>query len=208
MISTTTATGVVMRAICCLLALTTFTAVSAADEPRPVPEAPWAFTVYGGAHVDDRFLRIISLRSHSGARSSYLLAAALSRRVGRIGESLRFEVEGQLARHAGDQRHWESNAAIVARWTRFPWDHYVDTSIAIGEGLSYASRRPPLERVNDGNPRLLNYLMAEVEFGPPVDPRWRMLVRVHHRSPVFSLFDEASGSNFVTFGVRHRLQAR
>jgi hypothetical protein len=191
----------------CLLAVAIAAAEPThADAPPLGEDRPWSVTVYGGPLVDERFVRIVTFRARGDVENSYLVTAALGREFARLGEVLRFEVEGQLGRHFGRQHHWEFNAALVARWTWFPWDRYLDTSVAVGEGLSFATERPPLER-DDGrrdNPRLLNYLMAEIELGLPDEPAWRLVTRVHHRSPVSGLFGEASGTNFVTLGLRHR----
>lgn len=76
-----------------------------------------------------------------------------------------------MVRHWGEQRHYEFNALWVARWQRFPWDRWVDTRIAGGHGLSYATERPPLEprasREDRDSMRLLTYLMAEMEVTAP-----------------------------------------
>ena len=60
-------------------------------------------------------------------------------------EGLGWEVEGQLVRHYGMQDHYETNGLVVARWHPFFWDRYLDTSFAIGEGLSYATKVPQVE---------------------------------------------------------------
>ena len=194
-----------------VLAVAVLAAAPVQAEARPPSEgrSPWSLTVYGGPHMDERFLRIITLRARGEFTGSYLVALAGAREVGRIGDGLRFEAEGQLVRHFGHQHHWELNALLVARWASFPWDRQLDTSIAVGDGLSYATQRPPLERSDDAadpddNVRLVNYLMVEIELGRPAEPSWRLVGRVHHRSPIFGLFGEASGSNFLTLGIRRR----
>jgi len=120
-------------------------------------------------------------------------------------ERLHWELEGQLVRHFGIQSHWEVNGAFVARWTRFPWDKWVNTSLAAGEGLSWASTRPPLEQDNGGETRsLLNYLLFEVTVAPPGRRDFEFVGRIHHRSGVFGLFGVSGGSNAVGLGVRWR----
>ena len=44
---------------------------------------------------------------------------------------------------------WEFNGLIIARWRLFPWDKYLDTSFAIGDGISYATEVPEIEEKKD-----------------------------------------------------------
>jgi hypothetical protein len=76
---------------------------------------------------------------------SYVGVAALSLQVFRLGEHVRLEVEGQVAKHFGEQHHWELNALVIGRWVTFPWNTYLHTTFAIGEGISYATEVPKLE---------------------------------------------------------------
>jgi hypothetical protein len=93
----------------------------------------------------------------------------------------------------------------VFRWQPFPWDRYLDTSFAIGEGLSYATDDPEIEtEKHDRTSRVLNYLMLELAVAVPQQPRWTLFGRVHHRSGVFGLFDGVTGgSNVVGAGIRY-----
>jgi hypothetical protein len=119
---------------------------------------------------------------------------------------LRWECEAQLAKHWGYQQHWETNVAVVLRWLDFPWDHRLDTSFAIGEGLSYASVKPKIELDKLGHTsNLLNYLMFEWEFQVPRHDQWSVFTRIHHRSGIYGLINNVSGgSNMVTWGIRIR----
>lgn len=119
---------------------------------------------------------------------------------------LRLEAEGQLVKHFDLMNHFEVNALVVLRWLPFPWDRYLDTSFAVGEGLSYATRDPAIEVEKHGRTsQLLNYLLFELAFCLPQHPRWDYFLRVHHRSGVFGLFDGVSGgSNLVGAGFRYR----
>jgi len=161
--------------------------------------------LYVGQSAQNRLVHIIS-RASASRQESYLLSVAYGTRFARRG-GLDLEVEGQLARHTGLQRHGEINGVLVARWTRFPWDRWLDTRAAFGEGLSWATEEPPIEPRGDkddekASTRLLNYLLLELEGKPP-GRAWSGFVRIHHRSGVFGLFDGVrGGSNFVGFGVR------
>jgi hypothetical protein len=81
----------------------------------------------------------------------------------------------------------------------------VNTSLAIGEGISYASSIPALERkANEQTKRLLNYLMLEASFAVPRHPKLQLIIRLHHRSGAFGLYRAGNtGSNNIGLGVRY-----
>lgn len=184
--------------------------ISAASDDQRVRANERYVAVYGGLYSPERFKDLITAGSPN-LRSSGLVSLAYGRALRQQPRS-QWDVEVQLGQHFGRQSHQEVNALIVARWLRFPWDSWLDTRMAFGEGLSYATRVPPLEPRSDGegrSTRLLNYLMAEIEvivLGQS-SPNWSTFLRVHHRSGVFGLFNGISGgSNYVGLGVRYRFQ--
>ena len=134
-----------------------------------------------------------------------LVGVALSRRVAEPLEGLSFELEGQIVKHFGDQTHWEVNAPIVtARWSRFPWDETVATSVAYGLGLSVASEKPELEVANEGDSeKVMAYWLIEIALGSPGSD-WEFVGRIHHRSPAYGLFGDDGGSNALALGIRRR----
>ena len=136
---------------------------------------------------------------------SYIASLAVGQGLMDYKHYLRLEGEGQIVKHWGVQDHFEFNALLVFRWLAFPWDRYLDTSFAVGEGLSYATDDPEIEvEKHDRTSRLLNYLMFELAVVVPQQPQWTLFARVHHRSGVFGLFDGVSGgSNVVGAGVRY-----
>ena len=163
-------------------------------------------SVYWAKNSPDRFLDILTGLSPE-FRSSYLVALIGGAPVAQW-RWIRFEFEGQGVLHTGMQDHLEINAVIIARWMNFPWDRWIDTRMAFGEGLSYAFQTPPLEPRSDPDEarsaRLLNYLMVELEVVLPGHPRWSTFVRLHHRSGAGGFFFGVSGgSNFVGAGIRH-----
>jgi len=170
-------------------------------------EAPQV-SAYVARYSPERLVDIISEPPPELTTDAHLAAVTYGHP---LGDWLGFawEVEGQLVRHWGEQSHYEFNALWLARWQRFPWDRWVDTRIAGGHGLSYATERPPLEprasREDRDSTRLLTYLMAEVEVAAPGAQHWRGFLRVHHRSGVFGLHSGVrGGSNFVGLGIRYR----
>ena len=102
---------------------------------------------------------------------------------------------------------YEFNPYFSIRWANFPWNQYVPTTLAIGEGLSYDSSVPSVE-VKD-NPddvnHLLNFLILEATFALPKYPNIELVLRAHHRSGVYGLYNsENSGSTAVGLGLRYR----
>lgn len=169
-------------------------------------EGKYFVSVYWAKNSPDRFMDILT-RMSPEFRRSYIIALAGGCRLAQW-RWIRFEVEAQGVLHWGMQDHLETNGVIIARWMDFPWDHWLDTRIAFGEGLSYAFRRPYLEPRKDpdagDSKQFINYLMAEVEFVLPRLPQWSSFIRVHHRSGVFGLFGGVEGgSNFVGTGLRY-----
>ena len=158
--------------------------------------------VYAGRAVYDTLKEVLSDREYA---DSYAVALLVGRDLTGYKHYLSLEAEGQLVKHFGDMNHFEINALVVLRWLPFPWDRYLDTSFAVGEGLSYATEDPKIEVEKHGRTsKLLNYLMFELAASLPKYPQWTYFLRVHHRSGVFGLFDGVSGgSNLVGAGVRY-----
>ncbi len=166
-------------------------------------ESIWSVSAYVGQVTYTRFNEIV--RFDTDFRDSYVAALAAGRVVHEHGANARWEIEGQVAHHWGKQDHAEINAALLLRWTRFPWDDWVRTSIALGAGPSYALDVPAIEEErHDRASRRLFFMPFEITAGPPGEDRWEGFVRVHHRSGVFDVVSRASGSNFVALGLRRR----
>ncbi len=182
-------------------------ALSAPADVR-AEERRFHVAAYGGKAAEERLLDILT-RYNTGFRDAWLVALAPGMTL-REHPRWRQEVEGQVVKHFGDQDHWEFNAAWVARWMRFPWDHVVDTRAGLGLGVSWASEIPPIEpraKEEEGeSTRFLGYVAIELEFAPPGGSDWSGFARLHHRSDAFGLFhDQRGGSNFITLGLRRRL---
>jgi hypothetical protein len=100
-------------------------------------ELKWAVTLYSGVFSTDHLYEILALSANY--EQSYIGVAALSWQFFRLGEHIRLEGEGQVAKHFGEQHNWELNALVIGRWVTFPWNAYLHTTFAIGEGISYAT---------------------------------------------------------------------
>jgi hypothetical protein len=179
-----------------------------AGPPEPAPDVPppdsfpWAVTLYGGAFTKQDFLEFFSQPvefDHAG-----MVSVALSREVGVLWKYLRWETELGVTKWFGDQTHWEFTSAIVVRWSTFPWSDYVNTTIAVGDGPSFATVPPKLEKKNfDAAKRLQNYVFLELTFGLPRFPQWDFVIRIHHRSGVFGVLG-GSGSSVPAIGIKYR----
>ena len=100
---------------------------------------------------------------------------------------------------------YEFNPYVEGRWANFPWNNVLSTSFAIGEGISYDTSVPTLEKKSsEDTKRLLNYLMLEATFALPNHPRFQLVARIHHRSGAFGLYHAGNtGSNDIGLGLRY-----
>lgn len=179
--------------------------LAASVAPLRAAANDYALTVYAGRYSDDR-LGAVLVSKPIDFEDSWFAAAALSRAFAFTSPSHQWEIEGQIGRHFRGQSHEEFNLLAIWRWQHFPWNHRLRTTAAIGDGLSWATRVPPLEEASDTNvgaTRLLNYILIEFTFAPPQAVNWSLAVRVHHRSGVYGLFDGVEGgSNVIAAGIK------
>lgn len=119
------------------------------------------------------------------------------------------DAETQVIKHFGTQRHWEFTAFFSLRWLVFPWDEYVDTTLAIGDGITYATEVPTLERRvfgEDEATRALNYVVIETTFRLPDASNWELSLRLQHRSGVFRMLDNVQeASTNLVLGIKFNL---
>jgi hypothetical protein len=162
-------------------------------------------TFYGGRYSDDS-LGDILVNKPLNFENSIIAVLAFSKTLYAKAPSYQWEVEAQFGKHFREQTHWEFNIAAIFRWKRFPWNQYLRTSLAIGDGLSYATEVPPLElssHTNEGATRLLNYIVIEMTVAPPQVSHWSIVARIHHRSGIYGIFDDVrGGSNILGAGVK------
>ncbi len=163
----------------------------------------WFLTVYGGAHAQDDIADVFTFKAKF-EDNDYIAVAALAREFWRYKKFISFEVEGQIGKHFNRDNLWEFNGLIIGRWHAFPWNKYVNTSIAVGDGLSYYTKVSKVEKEEDDEDatRYLNYLLFELALGLPQHPRWDLVLRIHHRSSVFGLIG-TGGSNYVGGGIKY-----
>jgi hypothetical protein len=173
-----------------------------ASGPAAFAENDWAVTLLGGQYSGSKLL---DLPGQVDFKDSYTVGLSLAYQFVDWGPHMRWELEGQILKHVGEQEHVELVSSINVRWVTFPWNRYLDTTVAFGGGLSWATEVPVLERRDPDNSdaaALLHYLMLEASVGLP-NSRWSVVARVHHRSGIFGLFSH-SGSNVLSAGLRYR----
>lgn len=177
---------------------------------------PWSIMLYKGWTSTETLAQTVKFKYESAdedvysAELAYTLAPTnpVSRFFSYIWS--KFQLAGNLAiRDEHDQRTiYEFDAYFVLRWQNWPWNRYVPTTVAIGEGLSYVSRVPGVEigSSSDGkdSKKLLNYLMGEITVAHPSYPEFQLVGRIHHRSGAYGAFGAGnSGSNTVGVGLRY-----
>jgi hypothetical protein len=189
-----------------LISLLLLCALPCSAEPLGLENRPlYSLSVYGGQMTDNGINEFFDNFYELDFEDSYLVALALARRVGSYKDLISFEVEGQIVKHFEEQDHWEFNALLTARWELFPWDHYLDTSFALGTGPSYATNTPEIEvERSDESEHLLAYMLVELEFVLPSRPNVALITRIHHRSNAFGLVAEDGSSNVLAVGLKFK----
>ena len=168
----------------------------------------WAATGYVAWLSGDQFGDMLIF--NASLSDNKIAVAALTRRITTFRRDVDWEVEGQIGRHIGgdsDMDHWEVNALTSLRWNRFSWDNSIDTSVAMGVGLSYAFEKPVFEiEEHDTTNRMLVYLLVELAFSIPKHPQWALVTRIHHRSSAYGTFEDdiEGASNSLGIGLQYR----
>ena len=179
--------------------------LAGSGETEGEPTKPeWFVTLYGGPHAQENLGEVLSFQA-TFPDDTYIAVVALARELWRYQNLVSLETEGQIGKHFGEMEHWEFNGLFTLRWHPFWWDEYVETSFAVGDGLSWATEVPEVEKEDDENgQRLLNYLLLELALGLPEHPQWDLVIRIHHRSGVFGLFGGVyGGANFLCGGIKY-----
>jgi hypothetical protein len=187
-----------------LLMITPNVNADSTKNQKSKPNYKWFVSVYGGLFVDETLIDIFSFQAEY-SNDNYVIVGALAREFYKYKDWVSFELEGQIGRTFDNEAdNWEFVGLVLARWHQFPWDNYIDTSLAFGSGLSYFNEPSQIELEEDEDAqRLLGYLAFELTFGLPQYPRWNLMFRIHHRSGGYGLIgDGESGSNYLCTGLK------
>ena len=184
-------------------------------------EKNWYIVFYGGAFADNDLADLLAFqespnfdthnRQFEDYKMTYLTVLAVGKEVARFGKYLGVELEGQIGNHFRYQEYMEFNGLLILRRLLFPWNDYINTSFALGDGFSYATEHPKIESAHiparNDSENLLNYVLFELTFGLPSFPHWQLVGRIHHRSNVFGLIGDSKlgneGSNFLCLGIKY-----
>jgi hypothetical protein len=165
----------------------------------------WAVTLFGAVQ-ETRDLGGAIVSPNFDKEYSFA-ALGVSRKVYSLTKHIDLEVEGLALKHMGKQYHEEFALLLVARWLTFPWNRYIETTFAIGEGLSYNTEKATFEERLHGEKtsNLVNGMTFEWTFDVPYYPGWSLVWRLHHRSGVYGLYDGVHGaSNAMGIGLKYR----
>jgi hypothetical protein len=128
--------------------------------------------------------------------------------LGHLGDDFTFEGEVGTSVRFGDESLGEAWTALYLRYDGLPWNDTVYTTIGVNTGLSYLTDISEFERGRDSERKaseLLHYMGPELTFADPENKNLELVLRYHHRSGVFGLFDGVvSGSTFLSAGIRIR----
>jgi hypothetical protein len=175
---------------------------------------------FGGIASETNFAEILYMPWNAELNDIGVLGASYSHRFGTVNELFGggglghlgddFTIEGEIGTSVrfGDESLGEGWAALYVRYDGLPWNETVYTTIGVNTGLSYLTDISEFEKGRDSEGRasqLLHYMGPELTFADPENKDLELVLRYHHRSGVFGLFDGVvSGSTFISAGVRVR----
>ncbi len=174
--------------------------------------------VFGGWASETDFTTIVSQPWTAHLNGVGLIGASYSHRlgtvnellgdfsVGRVGDFFSIEVEGGISGRFGDESLGEAWAALYVRYDGMPWNDFVYTTFAASTGLSVLTEVSEFELSREGKAtEMLHYFSPELTFADPDNKDLELVLRLHHRSGIFGIFDGIStGSTFIGLGIRMR----
>ena len=191
--------------------------VMAFAEPRGAADS---VMVFGGVASETNFTEILTTPWTSELNPIGVIGASYSHRsgtvnelirnngLGQFGDDLTIEVEGGASVRFGDESLGEVWTALYLRYDGLPWNDTVYTTIGANTGVSLLTEISDFEEWRDSKGKsseFLHYLGPEITFADPQNKDTELVLRYHHRSGVFGLFDGVvSGSTFLSAGIRVR----
>jgi len=150
---------------------------------QPPSAKPWSAMLYGGVGTRSNLGEVLLFDIHFV--DSQFIGGVINREMFRFfRQHFSFELEGQVIGHIGKQDNAEFNGLYIVRLNTFPWDRHVDTSFAVGSGLSYATSTPVIEEEEHPGEtsQLMHYQMFELAFGLPlaiIETEKQLRLRLH-----------------------------
>lgn len=180
--------------------------------PQAWAQTGWWVTAATGVGVYARIGTnnlLVDLLPAGLERNAYSTSIAVGRELTSDPRGFAWEAEAQVVQYLGRQRHWELDTALLFRWRKFSWNGEIQTTLAIGEGLSLASKTPVIEaQRNARTSKLLNFLVIEGTFAMSAWSQTTLILRLNHRSGIYGFFNGVrAGSNFVSLGFRVPLES-
>jgi len=165
----------------------------------------------GGRQITTAMTRIMLIHNpvpawewHWG--NAGIINGEFSRRLVTFWHALDIEPQIGIGKRFGDMQAVEFWGAVAFRWTAFPWNDYIKTTIAISEGVGLATQVDTVERAANANHAgsvFLNYFSPEITFSLPNFQKYELVFCIHHRSGLYGLIDNVNaGSQFGTIGFR------
>ena len=158
-------------------------------------------------NVQDIFFKPIGPTAWNYSGGS-VVGGTVSRRIATVFTIFDIETEFGAAKRFGDQTEAEFWGAFYVRFTAFPWNNYLYTTLGLSTGLSYATGISDFERAHSQlNPpagtHVQHYFSPELTFALPEHKEKQLVVRLHHRSGAYGVVSgAASGSTYISAGVR------
>ena len=169
-------------------------------------EHPWSVMLYGGITVNENLIDVVVFNVTSSGETIYSAELAYVFYRNMFSE-FQIAANGAMRFAAGENPVPEVDLYLMYRITKFPWNNYITTTIAAGEGISYAFSTPYSEENNNSQTeQFLNFLTFEFTAGLPKYPDWQLVYRIHHRSGAYGTFTPHSsnaGSNSMGLGIRY-----
>ncbi len=178
----------------------------------------WSFNLFYGQLTQSHFEEIFYSASELEERQ--ILGVSIRKELFHLNDKFNFvpkdlylDWEAVLAHKwgdwKGDDRQYQDVVASINLRYEFDRDQWFPIkNFSFGNGLSYLTEDAEYEKkviLNNKKSRLLNYMMVDLGFRVPFVRHWEWLLRVHHRSGVYGLFNGVKGgSNYITSGLRYR----
>lgn len=169
-------------------------------------EHPWSVMLYGGITANEDLNQVIVFNATSSGESIYSAELAYVFYRNMFSE-LQIATNGAVRLTDEQSPVTEIDLYLMYRLTAFPWNNYITTTVAVGEGISYASSVPYSEQINDPEShKFLDFMTFEFTAGLPKYPDWQLVYRIHHRSGAYGTFcpfSDGAGSNAMGIGIRY-----
>ena len=190
------------------------------SDPTSSCQSDCAFSLYAGRFLDTSMKEVFGLNGFTPPQkwrwgNSSFVGMTFGRPILRYSDLFAVELEVGAGKRFGALTSTEVWGAIYFRWTKFPWNHIVRTSMAVSTGLNYAPHLDAIENARTENAgrgsHLLHFLSPEITFGLPSRPDIDVFLRLHHRSgggkifgPVAIFKGAGGGAQYGVVGVRTR----